>query len=256
MKKVNFITEIRPHESGVKHVSGKALYVDDIPEPAGTLYGAIGWSKKAHAIIKKMNLNGVIESEGVIAVVTSKDIEGRNDVGAVYDGDPIFPKKAEYYGQPLFAVAAKTTELARKAVLKAKISYKNLKPITTIQEALKKKSFVLKEKTIKKGEAIKAIESSTNRLEGNFTTGSQEHFALEGQTAFVIPQEDNDFKIFSSTQHPSETQQIIAKMLNQKSNTITVETRRIGGGFGGKETQSFIFAAICTLLAKKNKTSS
>jgi len=251
MKKKHFITEIRPHESGTKHVSGKAIYVDDIPESAGTLYGAIGWSKKAHAIIKKMNLIEVIKSEGVIAVVTSQDIEGRNDVGAVYDGDPIFPKKAEYYGQPLFAVAAKTTELARKAVLKAKISYKSLKPITTNKEALKKKSFVLKEKIIKKGEAIQAINKSVNRLKGNFTTGSQEHFALEGQTAFVIPQEDNDFKVFSSTQHPSETQQIIAKMLNQKSNTITVETRRIGGGFGGKETQSFIFAAICTLLAKK-----
>ena len=253
MKKENFITEARPHESGEKHVSGRALYIDDIAEPAGTLYGAIGWSKKAHAIIKKINLNEVIKSEGVIAVVTSEDIKGRNDVGPVYEGDPIFPKIAEYYGQPLFAVAAKTTELARKAVLKAKISYKNLKPITTIKEALKKKSFVLKEKIIKKGEAIKAIESSTNRLEGNFTTGSQEHFALEGQTAFVVPQEDNDFKVFSSTQHPSETQQILAKMLNQKSNTITVETRRIGGGFGGKETQSFIFAAICTLLAKKTK---
>ena len=253
MKKENLITEIRPHESAIKHVSGTAFYIDDIPEPTGTLYGAIGWSKKAHAIIKKINLNEVIKSEGVIAVVTSEDIEGRNDVGPVYDGDPIFPKKAEYYGQPLFAVAAKTTELARKAVLKAKISYKNLRPIITIKEALKKKSFVLKEKIIKKGEALKAIDSSANRLKGNFTTGSQEHFALEGQTAFVIPQEDNDFKVFSSTQHPSETQQIIAKMLNQKSNTITVETRRIGGGFGGKETQSFIFAAICTLLAKKTK---
>jgi len=218
-----------------------------------TLYGAIGWSKKAHAIIKKINLDEVVKSAGVIAVVTGKDIVGRNDVGPVYDGDPIFPKKAEYYGQPLFAVAAKTTELARKAVLKAKISYKTLKPIITIQNALKKKSFVLKEKIIKKGEALKAIENSVNRLKGNFTTGSQEHFALEGQTAFVIPEEDNDFKVFSSTQHPSETQQIIAKMLNQKSNTITVETRRIGGGFGGKETQSFIFAAICTLLAKKTK---
>ena len=252
-KKENLINENRPHESGTKHVSGKAVYIDDIPEPAGTLFGAIGWSKKAHAIIKKINLDEVIKSEGVIAVVTSKDIEGRNDVGPVYDGDPIFPKKAEYYGQPLFAVAAKTTELARKAVLKAKISYKTLKTITTIQEALKKKSYVLKEKVIKKGEALKAIENSANRLKGKFTTGSQEHFALEGQTAFVIPQEDNDYKIFSSTQHPSETQQIIAKMLNQKSNTITVETRRIGGGFGGKETQSFIFAAICTLLSKKTK---
>ena len=244
IKKENLISEKRPHESGIKHVSGRAFYIDDISEPPGTLFGAIGWSKKAHAIIKKMNLDEVIKSEGVIAVVTSKDIEGRNDVGPVYDGDPIFPKKAEYYGQPLFAVAAKTTELARKAVLKAKISYKTLKTITTIKEALKRKSYVLKEKIIKKGEALKAIENSKNRLKGNFTTGSQEHFALEGQTAFVIPQEDNDYKIFSSTQHPSETQQIIAKMLNQ---------RRIGGGFGGKETQSFIFAAICTLLAKKTK---
>ena len=253
MKKEIFISEERPHESGIKHVSGRAYYTDDIPEPLETLYGAIGWSKKAHAIIKKINLDEVVKSAGVIAVVTGKDIVGRNDVGPVYDGDPIFPKKAEYYGQPLFAVAAKTTELARKAVLKAKISYKTLKPIITIQNALKKKSFVLKEKIIKKGEALKAIENSVNRLKGNFTTGSQEHFALEGQTAFVIPEEDNDFKVFSSTQHPSETQQIIAKMLKQKSNTITVETRRIGGGFGGKETQSFIFAAICTLLAKKTK---
>ena len=253
IKKETFINEKRPHESGIKHVSGRAFYTDDLPESPGTLFGAIGWSKKAHAIIKKMNLEEVIKSAGVTAVVTSSDITGRNDVGPVYDGDPIFPKKAEYYGQPLFAVAAKTTEQARKAVLKAKITYKTLKPITTIKEALKKKSYVLKGKIIKKGDATKAIENSVNRLNGSFTTGSQEHFALEGQTAFVIPQEDNDYKVFSSTQHPSETQQVIAKMLNQKSNTITVETRRIGGGFGGKETQSFIFAAICTLLAKKTK---
>ena len=247
------INEKRQDESGTKHVSGTANYTDDISETPGTLYGAIGWSKKSHAIINKMNLDAVIKSEGVIAVVTAKDIPGRNDVGPVYDGDPIFPNKAEYYGQPLFAVAAKSTEYARKAVLKAKISYKTLKPIISIQEALKKKSFILKEKIIKKGDAVKAIENSVNSLKGKFTTGSQEHFALEGQSAFVIPQEDNDFKVYSSTQHPSETQQVIAKMLNQKSNTITVETRRIGGGFGGKETQSFIFAAICTLLSKKTK---
>ena len=111
----------------------------------------------------------------------------------------------------------------------------------------------MKEKKIQKGEPIKKIKEAPHKLKGNFTTGSQEHFALEGQAAFAIPQEDNDFKVFSSTQHPSETQQIIAKMLNQKSNTIIVETRRIGGGFGGKETQSFIFAAICTLLSKKTK---
>jgi len=253
IKKESLISEKRPHESGEKHVSGRAYYTDDIPEQPGTLFGAIGWSKKANAIIKKINLDKVVKSEGVISVITAKDIPGRNDVGPVYDGDPIFTAKPEYFGAPLFAVAATTTELARKAVLKAKISYKSLKPIISIKDALKKKSYVLKEKIIKKGEALEAIKNSVNRLKGHFTTGSQEHFALEGHVAFVIPQEDKDFKVFSSTQHPSETQQIISKMLNQKSNTITVETRRIGGGFGGKETQSFIFAAICTLLAKKTK---
>ena len=251
MNKEIFINEIRPHESATKHVSGQAHYTDDIPDLPGTLYGAIGWSRKAHAIIKKINLEEVLKSEGVISVVTSKDIPGRNDVGPVYDGDPIFPKKAEYFGQPLFAVAATSTELARKAVLKAKISYKTLKVINNIKSALKKKSFVLKENKIQKGEPLKKIKEAPHRLKGNFTTGSQEHFALEGHVAYAIPSEDNDFKVFSSTQHPSETQQIIAKMLNQKSNTITVEVRRIGGGFGGKETQSFIFAAICTLLSKK-----
>ncbi len=253
MNKEFFINEERPHESSIKHVSGQANYTDDIPEPPGTLYGAIGWSKRAHAIIKKINLKEVEKSEGVVSVITSKDIPGRNDVGPVFDGDPIFPKKAEYFGQPLFAVAATSTELARKAVLKAKISYKSLKVINNIQAALKKKSFVLKEKKIKKGEALKKINEAPYKLKGNFTTGSQEHFALEGHVAFTIPGEDNDYKVYSSTQHPSETQQIIAKMLNQKNNTITVEVRRIGGGFGGKETQSFIFAAICTLLSKKTK---
>ena len=143
MKQENFINEKIPHESAIKHVTGKAYYTDDIPEPPGTLYGAIGWSKKAHAIIKKINLDNVIKSEGVIAVVTADDIVGRNDVGPVYDGDPIFPpNKVEYYGQPLFAVAAISTELARKAVLKAKVIYKVLKPIVTIKEALKKKKLL------------------------------------------------------------------------------------------------------------------
>ena len=129
-----------PHDSANKHVTGFAHYTDDISEPFNTLHGAIGWSKKAHAKIKKIDLKQVKESEGVISIVTFKDIPGRNDVGPVFDGDPIFPKsKVEYFGQPLFAVAATSNELARKAVLKAKISYQDLKPIVTIEEALKKK---------------------------------------------------------------------------------------------------------------------
>ena len=167
MIKEIFIQETRPHESGTKHVSGYAHYTDDIPETEGTLYGAIGWAKKSHAIIKKIDLEKVIKSEGVIAVVTNKDIPGRNDVGPVYDGDPIFPtKKIEYFGQPLFAVAAKSTELARKAVLKAKISYTTLKPIVAIKDALKKKSFVLKGQTIKKGDPATKIREAANSLKG------------------------------------------------------------------------------------------
>ena len=134
-----------PHDSANKHVTGFAHYTDDISEPFNTLYGAIGWSKKAHAKIKKIDLKYVKESEGVISIVTFKDIPGRNDVGPVFDGDPIFTnKKVEFYGQPLFAVAALSTELARKAVLKAKVYYKELKPIVTIKESLAKKKLLLK----------------------------------------------------------------------------------------------------------------
>jgi xanthine dehydrogenase large subunit len=241
------------HDSGAKHVSGLAKYTDDISEPLNTLYGAIGWSKNAHAKIKKIDLNAVKNSEGVISIVTHSDIPGRNDVGPVFDGDPIFPKdKAEYYGQPLFAVAATSMEFARKAVLKAKVFYQDLKPIVTIDEALKKNNLLFKPRIIKKGNPNQKIEKSKNKIKGNFTTGSQEHFYLEGQVAFVIPKEDDSYTVYSSTQHPSETQQIIAKMLNQKSNSIDVLVRRIGGGFGGKET-NFMTSAICALLSHKTK---
>ena len=139
------------HDSGAKHVSGLAKYTDDISEPLNTLYGAIGWSKNAHAKIKKIDLNAVKNSEGVISIVTHSDIPGRNDVGPVFDGDPIFPKdKVEYYGQPLFAVAATSMEFARKAVLKAKVFYQDLKPIVTIDEALKKKQLIIQTKNNKK----------------------------------------------------------------------------------------------------------
>ena len=249
----NHISEIRPHDSAYKHVSGAAEYTDDIKEPHDTLFGAIGWSKKAYAKIKKIDLNEVINSEGVVSVVNYLDIPGRNDVGPVFDGDPIFVKdKVEFFGQPIFAVAATSIELARKAVLKAKINYIEYKPIVTLKDSFNKKNLLFDIRKINKGNAQKKILKSKHTLKGNFTTGSQEHFYLEGQIAFVIPKEDNEMIVYSSTQHPSETQQLIGKMLNQKSNSITVLVRRIGGGFGGKET-NFMTAAICSLLAHKTK---
>ena len=240
------------HESAVKHVTGKAIYTDDISEPKNLLHAVIGYSNCSKGVIKKIDYKDVLSSEGVIDIITEKDIEGINDVGPIFKGDKIFTSKnIEYYGQPIFAVIAKTNNLAKKAALKVKIDLKISKPIVSIEEALKKKSFVLKPKHLTRGNIKDGFKKSDNILKGKLYSGAQDHFYLEGQIAMTIPQEDNNFLVYSSTQHPSETQQIIGKVLKQNYNSIHVIVRRIGGGFGGKETQSFLFAAITSIAAKK-----
>jgi len=240
------------HESAKKHVTGKAIYTDDIAEPTNLLHAAIGYSNCSKGIIKKIDLKDVFQSEGVIDIITDKDIKGINDVGPIFKGDKIFTSKnIEYYGQPIFAVIATSNILAKKASLKAKVLVQELKPILTIKEAIKKKSYVLKPRFLNKGDAKNNLKKSKNILSGDLYSGGQDHFYLEGQIAMTVPQEDDNFLVYSSTQHPSETQQIIAKVLNQDFNSIHVVVRRIGGGFGGKETQSFLFAAIASIASKK-----
>ena len=240
------------HESAVKHVTGKAIYTDDISEPKNLLHAVIGYSNCSKGVIKKIDYKDVLSSEGVVDIITEKDIEGINDVGPIFKGDKIFTSKnIEYYGQPIFVVIAKTNNLAKKAALKVKIDLKISKPIVSIEEALKKKSFVLKPKHLTRGNIKDGFKKSDNILKGKLYSGGQDHFYLEGQIAMTIPQEDNNFLVYSSTQHPSETQQIIGKVLKQNYNSIHVIVRRIGGGFGGKETQSFLFAAITSIAAKK-----
>ncbi len=240
------------HESAVKHVTGKAIYTDDISEPKNLLHAVIGYSNCSKGVIKKIDYKDVLSSEGVVDIITEKDIEGINDVGPIFKGDKIFTSKnIEYYGQPIFAVIAKTNNLAKKAALKVKIDLKISKPIVSIEEALKKKSFVLKPKHLTRGNIKDGFKKSDNILKGKLYSGGQDHFYLEGQIAMTIPQEDDNFLVYSSTQHPSETQQIIGKVLKQNYNSIHVIVRRIGGGFGGKETQSFLFAAITSIAAKK-----
>ncbi len=240
------------HESAVKHVTGKAIYTDDISEPKNLLHAVIGYSNYSKGVIKKIDYKDVLSSEGVVDIITEKDIEGINDVGPIFKGDKIFTSKnIEYYGQPIFAVIAKTNNLAKKAALKVKIDLKISKPIVSIEEALKKKSFVLKPKHLTRGNIKDGFKKSDNILKGKLYSGGQDHFYLEGQIAMTIPQEDNNFLVYSSTQHPSETQQIVGKVLRQNYNSIHVIVRRIGGGFGGKETQSFLFAAITSIAAKK-----
>ena len=251
MIKDNLFSIAKEHDSSIKHVTGKAKYTDDIPEPKNLLYGAIGWSNISKGKILKIDLKEVLKSKGVKKVITYRDIPGINDVGPVFKGDPIFTENnIEYFGQPIFAVAADTNSLARKAVKKANITYLEKKPILDIKDAIKKKSFVLNPVKIKKGNPKNEIKKSKHILEGELFSGGQDHFYLEGQITLSIPQEDNNYLLYSSTQHPSETQQIVAKVLKQKFNSINVKVRRIGGGFGGKETQSFIFSAIATLLSK------
>ncbi|MGH6905919.1 MAG: molybdopterin cofactor-binding domain-containing protein, partial [Geminicoccaceae bacterium] len=239
-----------PHDSAARHVSGEALYIDDLPEPAGTLHAAVGLSAKAHAEILSMNLDEVRAAPGVALVVTAEDVPGSNDIGPVFPGDPLFAEGVvEYAGQALFAVAATTVEQARRAARRAAVDYRELEPILTVEDALAKEATVLLSHEMRRGEPEQAIAAAPHRLAGRIRMGGQDHFYLEGQVALAVPSEDGDLLVWSSTQHPSEVQHLIAKVLAKPHNAVTVEVRRMGGGFGGKETQAAPFACMAALLA-------
>ena len=243
-----------PHDSAAKHVSGEALYVDDLPEPAGMLYAAVGLSTHAHAEILRMDLDPVRAAPGVVAVVSAEDVPGVNDVGPVFPGDPLFADGiVEYAGQALFAVAAATIEQARRAARLAQVEYRELEAILTIEDALAKQATVVPSHEMRRGDPERAIASAPHRLSGRICMGGQDHFYLEGQVALAVPSEDGDMLVWSSTQHPSEVQHLIAKVLARPHNAVTVEVRRMGGGFGGKETQAAPFACMAALLAHHTK---
>ena len=241
-----------PHDSATKHVSGRAIYVDDIPEPPGLLHAFIGLSPHAHARIKSIDLGAVSETPGVAAVMTAKDIPGVNDVGPAFLGDPIFADGlVEYHGQSIFAVAATSMALARDAAAKAVIDYDILKPILTIDEALAAQTFVLPTQVMQRGDADAALAKAPLRLAGRIDIGGQEHFYLEGQVAMAIPGEDGDILVHSSTQHPTEVQHLVARALKLSDHSVVCETRRMGGGFGGKESQASLIAVAAALLAQR-----
>ncbi len=240
------------HDSAVKHVTGEAVYVDDMAEPAGLLHAAVGTSARAHARIVAIDRDRIEAAPGVVAVMTAADVPGLNDVGPVDPGDPIFAEReVEYAGQSVFAVAAETVEAARRAALLPVVEYEDLPAILTVDEALAAGSFVLPTRTLRRGDARRAISRARHRLRGRLRIGGQDHFYLEGQIAMALPQEDGDMLVYSSTQHPSEVQHAVAAALGRPDNAVTVEVRRMGGGFGGKETQAALFAAIAALLADR-----
>ena len=243
------------HESAEKHVSGSAQYVDDIPLPKGSLHAYLGFSECAHGLITSLNLEKVRAVEGVVDVFTANSIPGKNDISpTAKDDEPILAEnEVLFWGQPIFVVVADTRNIARKAARLAEVSYENLDFIKDIHNAEKKgKVLVSPSLELKKGDVCQALLESPRRVKGEIEIGGQDHFYLEGQVALSIPGEDDDVTVFSSTQHPSEVQHMVSRALGISNHSVKVEIRRMGGGFGGKETQSNQFAVLSALAAVRN----
>ena len=243
-----------PHESAALHVTGDATYVDDIPELAGTAFIALGLSTEAHALIKSIELDAVRQAPGVIAVLTADDIPGHNDCGPIINDDPILADSiVQFVGQPIFAVVASSVVEARKAVRLARIEYESMPAIIDVVDGQKQQSWVLPPMRLRRGNADQQMQSASRRMKGEISVGGQEQFYLEGQISYVAPKEDGCFHLWCSTQHPSEMQQVVAHALGIDFNQVVVEMRRMGGGFGGKESQSAIFACIAAVAAYRLK---
>ncbi len=241
-----------PHESAELHVSGEATYIDDIGEVSGTVFAALGLSERVHAKIISLDFSSVLSSPGVISVLTAKDIPGDNDCGPIIKDDPILADGiVQYIGQPVFVVVANSFMQARRAATKAIISYEDLPAIMTPQEAKLKKSFVVPPMKLVRGEPEAKLAASPRRTKGEFFVGGQEQFYLEGQISYAIPKEDKQLHVYCSTQHPTEMQHMVAHALKLDFNQVLVEIRRMGGGFGGKESQSALFACVAALCASR-----
>ncbi len=240
------------HDSANKHVAGEAVYIDDIPEPTRLLHVYIAMSERAHARITDMDLSAVRAEPGVACVLTAGDIPGQNDCSPIMGDDPVFAEGlVEYVGQSIFAVAAEDIKTARRAAAKAVVTYEDLDAILDVDAAMAAEQFVLPPHEMQLGNADAAMERCDHRLKGRIRIGGQDHFYLEGMIAMAVPGEDDDMLVYSSTQHPSEVQHNVAKMLAVPDNAVTVEIRRMGGGFGGKESQPALMASIAALTALK-----
>jgi xanthine dehydrogenase large subunit len=240
------------HDSAPLHVSGRAQYCDDIALPADTLHAAFGLSRIAHGRITALDLSAVLESPGVTAIALPADIPGENNYGGAVHDDPIFADGlVEYAGQPLFAVAATSMRAACKAARAASIDIAPLPALLDIRAALAAKSYVLPSHTMRRGDPRTQMSRAPRRLSTTVVIGGQDHFYLEGQIAVAIPQEDGAMLLHSSTQHPTEVQNIVAHALGVPANRIVVQCRRMGGGFGGKESQAALIAAAAAVLARK-----
>lgn len=253
-EKSHMLGKARPHESAKLHLTGKALYIDDIAAPQGCLHAYVGMVNVASGLLKSQELTHVVNALGVVDVITVKDIPGQTDIGPVFSGDALLvDERIDYFGQPLFAVAATTRDAARKAARLGQAEIESTNPILTLADAKLSNKKVRPSHSLIKGDSKEALKQSINTLNIDQKVGGQEHFYLEGQVSLAIPQDNGGVLVHCSSQHPSEVQKLVAQVLNLPMHKVVVDMRRMGGGFGGKETQAAQWACLAALLAVRNQ---
>ncbi|MEL6126011.1 MAG: xanthine dehydrogenase molybdopterin binding subunit [Pseudomonadota bacterium] len=246
------IARAEKHDSAPLHVTGAARYVDDSATPADALHLAFGLSTIAHGTITALDLERVRGAEGVVAVLTAGDLPGANDVSPSGDGEPLLCRgDVHYKGQPIFIVAARSHLLARRAARLAKISYDTQPAVITMDEAIAAGNRLEDPLVFSRGDAEAALSDAPRVIEGVLDVGGQEHFYLEGQGAMAVPGEAGEMVVHSSSQHPSEIQHKVAEALGVPFSAIGVQVRRMGGGFGGKESQGNSLAVACAVIAAR-----
>lgn len=238
------------HESAERHVSGQAIYTDDMALPQGALHASVGYATIACGRITRMDLDAVRSAPGVVKVITVEDIPGKVDIGAIVAGDPLLTSTdIRFHGQAVFMVVARTELQARRAVQLAQIDYEEQTPLLDIEESLAKQDFVTPSHTIRRGDVEGTLDNAPHRLSCKQHVGGQEHFYLEGQVSWAQPTETGGMVVYASNQHPSEVQKLVAEVLGVTLNYVTVDMRRMGGGFGGKESQAAQWACLAALGA-------
>ncbi len=241
------------HDSAVLHVQGNAIYIDDMREPDGLLHVYPGYAREgAFGKITALDLAAVRAAPGVVAVLTAKDIPGVNDCSPSIGGDPILADGAiAFHGQVIFAVVAATRDAARSAARLARIEIAAQPPAVTVDDAVAMQTADVGEPyAFKRRDVAKALKASANRVAETFLIGGQEHFYLEGQVSLALPEEHGAMTVHTSTQHPTEVQHLVASMLKLPDAMVTCECRRMGGAFGGKESQAAQWACLAALAAR------
>ncbi|WP_434686609.1 xanthine dehydrogenase molybdopterin binding subunit [Pseudanabaena minima] len=246
------VSNQKSHESAVGHVSGKAVYTDDQRLPAGMLSLYPVLSPHARAKITKLDCTAAYEVAGLVTILTADDVPGENNTGVIIHDEVMLPTdEVSYWGQVVVWTVGETEEAARQAAAKVIVEYEPLPAILSIQEAIAADSYHLDKRVIKRGEPDTALQNSDRTLQGELEVGGQDHFYLETHTSWVVPDGENGYKVYSSTQHPSETQVIVARVLGLPNSHVVVTCLRMGGAFGGKESQSNPFAAAAAVAAHK-----